>query len=467
MRGKPKRAAVITAFDPAGFTGGIESYTLMLLELLKAMDLEADVFHTGMDYARTDKFHNSFLTEIYNLGVHFGTVDKEYDLVLSNSYYSMGYFPPRVRSINIYHSTHAGFARRVEGFIDDATLAEWRCLWGYAAEALSGAGKRAVAVSSSVGAELEEYYGLSGVRVVETGIDTGLFRRVDEKKKLREKYGVPARARVGLFVGRWHETKGTEALIGAAHRMGDVHWVVAAGSGGAVPVQRLGRNATVLNEVPRADMKEVYSLSDFMVFPSLYEGFGLVVVEAMAAGLPVLSTPVGISAEIFSSEPFDAMLLPNTRDAVEMAEAIKDKVGRLFDEDGGELGKRLSEEGRRLAAERFSLKKWGLEMSAVIEDALKGDAPSPNPMAGHISGAALRSIKGIDELLFMFKNSERERARLSAEAGEQIEKIGAVESSAFWKAAKAYYRVRDAVLPEGTGRRRVYDRAMKGMKTKA
>src|SRR5262249_24612967 len=65
-------------------------------------------------------------------------------------------------------------------------------------------------------------------------------------------------------------------------------------------VERLGLNGAVrvLGHAPTDDVVALYNLADVVALPSLYEGFGLPVIEAMACGTPVVTSPNGSLAEI-------------------------------------------------------------------------------------------------------------------------------------------------------------------------
>ncbi len=61
---------------------------------------------------------------------------------------------------------------------------------------------------------------------------------------------------------------------------------------------QLDGSVRMLGYVPTEDLVALYNLADVLAFPSLYEGFGLPVVEAMACGTPVLTSPRGSLAEV-------------------------------------------------------------------------------------------------------------------------------------------------------------------------
>lgn len=116
-----------------------------------------------------------------------------------------------------------------------------------------------------------------------------------------------------------------------------------------------GKDATVefLGYVSEARLVEAYRRADVFVYPSVYEGFGLPVIEAMACGTPVLTSTGGSLPEVAGS----AALLVDPEDPT----AIADGISRLADDEG--LRSRLVEEGLARAG-HFT---WPAAAFALVE----------------------------------------------------------------------------------------------------
>jgi glycosyltransferase involved in cell wall biosynthesis len=128
-------------------------------------------------------------------------------------------------------------------------------------------------------------------------------------------------------------------------------------------VQRLGLEdrVTFAGYVPDADLPALYSAATAFAFPSLYEGYGLPVVEAMACGTPVLASNVSATAEVAG----DAALLV---DPLHVG-AIHDGLRQLLTDAG--VRERLRAAGLQRAAQ-FSWRRAADETVAVYRHVTEG-----------------------------------------------------------------------------------------------
>src|SRR5687768_16803395 len=133
-------------------------------------------------------------------------------------------------------------------------------------------------------------------------------------------------------------------------------------------IERLGLSEVVhfTGYAPFGDLPAIYNLGDFFVFPSLYEGFGLPVVEAMACGVPVLTSSTSSLGEIAA----DAA---ETIDPLDTA-ALTDAIVRLATD--ADLRQARSESGLR-RARSFSWSQTARDMLAVYHRAAGVAVPAP------------------------------------------------------------------------------------------
>jgi glycosyltransferase involved in cell wall biosynthesis len=170
-----------------------------------------------------------------------------------------------------------------------------------------------------------------------------------------------------LSVGSLEPGKNRERLLQAFARLrarGLAHTLVVAGQRawryeGEQPLaQRLGLADSVrfLGHVPQADLPALYSAADLFAFPSLYEGFGLPALEAMACGTPVVASNVSAVPEVVG----DAALQVSPLDVGALADAME----RLLRDE--RLRADLRERGLKRAAE-FSWEKAARRTAEVYE----------------------------------------------------------------------------------------------------
>jgi len=140
-----------------------------------------------------------------------------------------------------------------------------------------------------------------------------------------------------LFVGNCVHLKGLEHLIAAVGLLRDVELSLdLVGDVGIEPryYDRLIKQVHALNlsdrvtfhgAIPHEDLGDFYSRADIFTFPSLYEGFGMVLTEAMHSGLPIVATRTGPISEILR-EGENALIVP-LADSAALAESIRRLAG--------------------------------------------------------------------------------------------------------------------------------------------
>lgn len=168
---------------------------------------------------------------------------------------------------------------------------------------------------------LQRDYGvpIERIRVVPGGVDLAPFEGLIDRAAARERLGWPSDRRIVLTVRRLVPAKGLAELIAAVVRLRrsfpDV-LVLIAGTGTLETELRrkvadagLGDHVRFLGHVPTDDLPLAYRASDLTIVPSVaLEGFGLVAPESLAAGTPVLVTPVGGLPEVVRALSPDLIL---------------------------------------------------------------------------------------------------------------------------------------------------------------
>ncbi len=220
---------------------------------------------------------------------------------------------------------------------------------------------RILTVSSSSKRDIVEQYGLRPERlaVVPIGVDDAHFAPRPEVPRVPGRIMTTASADVPF--------KGllplVEALAKVRTERPEAHLVVVGRlreeSPVAAAIERLGMAGVVRFETGVSDdrMVELYAEANLAVVPSLYEGFSLPAVEAMACGVPLVATTGGALPEVVGEDGVTGLLVP-PGDPEALAMAIQRVLANP------DLAWRLSAAGRRRVLERFT---WKACASATAE----------------------------------------------------------------------------------------------------
>lgn len=157
--------------------------------------------------------------------------------------------------------------------------------------------------------------------VLPYGVDDRFRPQPAERvRSVRERYALPDRPL--LLIGAHLERRGLPGLDGAVERLSRMHPGAALCRFGDRPGQGMG--GRWLGWVPDDDLPAVYAAAEAVLYPSIYEGFGLPVLEALACGTPVLTSDVASLREIYAGR---ATLLP-PGDTGAWTDALADLLAR-------------------------------------------------------------------------------------------------------------------------------------------
>ncbi len=187
-----------------------------------------------------------------------------------------------------------------------------------------------------------ERYGADPDRivVVPNATDTERFRPGD-RRALRRELGLPEERLLLAFTGRFADRKGVGRVMEAIRSLPEIGGIFL----GDGPDEPSGEQVMVARKVPNADVPKYLGASDLFVLPTLAEGSPNAIIEAMACGLPVVSSDIPALRETVDDEN---AILVDPRDTAALGRAI-----RTLAEDS-ERRQRMGSASRRLA-ERSSL----------------------------------------------------------------------------------------------------------------
>jgi glycosyltransferase involved in cell wall biosynthesis len=239
-------------------------------------------------------------------------------------------------------------------------------------------------VSRSMQSLIHEMYGVPECKIhlVHSGLNPQPFMRqaIDQKKieKLRQ-VTAPAKEKIIIFAGRLNPQKGISALFESAARVveeyPDVRYLIA----GEADSQSYGQQVKVmfaqygslkgrmkfLGKVPREQLAILYRIADLAVMPSVYEPFGYVAIETMAAAVPAIATDQGGFHDIIQHGE-TGLLVPVREEttglrAVDVEQLAQAQVLLLRDEA---MAKSIGAAGQQHVLKEFTLEKMaGLAVS--------------------------------------------------------------------------------------------------------
>lgn len=235
----------------------------------------------------------------------------------------------------------------------------------YAKFLMNNALKRAAhifTVSQNSKRDIIEYFGISDnkISITYNAIDNDFkVKEKEEIEYLYDKYGIPKEKKIVLYVGNLKPHKNLHTLLKAVSILdrADILLLLVGKAFKSIDLVQQEKELNISDRVIHTGMVEkeklvdLYNLADIFVFPSLYEGFGIPPLEAMACGTPVIAADNSSIPEVCG----DAAVLFNGKDDNELAEKISNTISDQ------ELRKELIKKGM----ERVSCFSWNATVSEV------------------------------------------------------------------------------------------------------
>jgi len=240
--------------------------------------------------------------------------------------------------------------------------------------------RKVIAISQRIKQELITNYAIpqEKVVVIPNGVNTERFSVKDKqlkRKTVREKYNLKDNDVVAIFPAHEFKRKGLSKIIDAYFELKiDNLFLLVVGrddpAGFYAEIAKHELKGKIIFVGEQADIEDYYLASDMMIFPTVYEPFGLVITEAMACGLPVIVSAVAGAAELITDKK-DGVLLSDANDSIELAEKIKWLITNKGMSD--DIGRNA-----RITAEKYSWdiisgKTFGL-YDAILKDKQQEEA---------------------------------------------------------------------------------------------
>lgn len=241
---------------------------------------------------------------------------------------------------------------------------------------------RVLALSRGLAADLRTLYGVRSekIEVVPLGVDADQFApsiRMARRDESRRRYGFAPDDFVWLHVGGAYRLKGLSVLLDVLERRPDPRLklltVSTPGRADLAAIQARGLGGRVVFTGFLRDVRDAYAAGDVFVHPTLYDGFSLSTLEAMASGLPVVVSRCAGVSELLKHD-VDAVLLERPTDAAD--------VGGVLDVARADGARREAMAHRgRLTAERHRWETTARQTAAIYAVVANGASSTPAPAA--------------------------------------------------------------------------------------
>ncbi len=211
------------------------------------------------------------------------------------------------------------------------------------------------------------------LRLIPGAVDPHAFMPLEDRRLAKAALNLPDNRAILFTVRNLVPRMGLENLLCAIEMLKSTQHELMLVIGGEGPLQaqlqadirrkRLSHVVRLIGFVPESKLSHYYQAADLVLIPSLQlEGFGLVMVEAMACGTPVLGTPVGAIPEILNQ--IDPILVAEGVDGRSIGRAIERVLRRL--QEPGEAS-RLAKKGRALIERRYNWEQHCHELVSLLD----------------------------------------------------------------------------------------------------
>jgi glycosyltransferase involved in cell wall biosynthesis len=245
-----------------------------------------------------------------------------------------------------------------------------------------------VCVGRREGVLLQEKYPAKRILHLPNGVDAARFSRGDGRR-FRSRHQIPASARVIACIARIDDQKNQalllEALPAMREHVPDVHLLLVGAITNACYRARLeqrvteldlSRRVTLIPGLPGAsdELVDAYHASDVLAVPSIHEPFGIAILEAWAARVPVVASCVGGIPDLVE-DGVDALLFPSGDQ-----KALLEKASQLLQDTA--RGRALAERGNAKVLREYSWERVTNRLLALYDEVRSGtagkrDAPRP------------------------------------------------------------------------------------------
>jgi len=247
------------------------------------------------------------------------------------------YFTPDVGEVQFLYKSWVDWKRR-KGMKDSVPIKISDAWLGWMEKRNVRKVRHMIALAECVKKDIIEGYGIDPAKVTLAYSGTNLeeFRpenRTAYRQEIRARHGIADNDMLFIFVGNPYIRKGLDRVIEALPALGGRNYkLLICGKDNPEPFKQLAERLGVADKLVwnvglTSEIKKYFAAADAFVFPTRYEPFGLVITEAMASGLPAITTKLSGAAELIEDGK-DGLLMDDPEDVV----TLKSYMIRLADD---------------------------------------------------------------------------------------------------------------------------------------
>lgn len=290
--------------------GGVEVFCHTLQNVLISYGHEViilgveDVSNTGLL-----KFSKKIGLYVPALGYLVGKKASmgDWDLIIANGF--LGWNLKNKNTVNIQHGTFRGAATRVDKNKNWLKFIMKYYVWGYFEGLCARRAKKVFAVSDETKFFVESLYGVKNVGVIPNIVDTEIFNiqsRLDKINK-RQLYNIPSDEKVIIFVGRYEYAKGANIMNKLIKSFDNKTALLVVDN--EVSLNYKNKKIILKDQTTHDEVNQFYDLADMFILPSHHEGSAIVLLEAMASGLPFVISNVGLAKNLLKEPDFEKSIV--------------------------------------------------------------------------------------------------------------------------------------------------------------
>ena len=225
---------------------------------------------------------------------------------------------------------------------------DWSNFHNYTKKAAEGS-KKIIAISNRNNEKLSNIYGKEKVMTMSNGYNPDMFYKEEyNKEEVLKSFNIDKNyKKVICFAGRLNPNKGVDILFNSLKlcNNNDIITLIAGNGQGFEPLNKMREelgldNVKLIGEQSHSNLRKMYNISDLCVIPSREEAFGLVALEAIACGTPVVATNQGGMPDFITKE---VGILVEKENVKELSSAINEIIEERIKFDPNYLHKYAKE----------------------------------------------------------------------------------------------------------------------------